>query len=130
LTNIMLKGKVFTGNGEGKKFVALPWVQKQIQQKLGFDPYLGTLNIHLDRASLEIKKKLDKVQRLEITPEKGFCKAILIKGKMTGLDCGLVIPQVGGYPPDVLEIVAPVFLRQRLHFSDGSLAAVTVELQR
>ena len=130
MTSILLKGKVFTGKGEGKKFISLPWVQRQIQQKLGFSPYLGTLNIRLDRASLELKKKIDKVERLEITPEKGYCKGILIRGKITGLDCGIIIPQVGGYPPDVLEIVAQVFLRQRLHFSDGSVAAVTVELQR
>ena len=130
MTSITLKGKIFTGNGEGKKFVSLPWVQQQIQQKLGFQPFLGTLNMRLDRASLELKKKLEKTDRVEIVPEKGYCKAILIKGKMTGLDCGIIIPQVGGYSPDVLEIVAAVFLRQRLHFSDGSLAAVTVELQR
>ena len=130
MTSITLRGKVFTGTGEGKKFVSLPWVQRQIQQKLGFQPYLGTLNLRLDRASLELKKKLDKAERLEIVPEKGYCMGILIKGKITGLDCGIVIPQVGGYPPDELEVVAAVFLRHRLHFADGSLAAVTVELQR
>ena len=130
MTSITLKGKVFSGKGEGKKFVELPWVQKQIQQKLGFSPYLGTLNLRLDRASLEIKKKIDKAEHLEIVPDKDYCRGILIKGKITGLDCGIIIPQVGGYPPDVLEVVASVYLRQRLHFADGSLAAVTVELER
>ena len=44
---VILQGKVISGSNQGKKFVNLPWVKKQIKLKLGFDPYLGTLNLHI-----------------------------------------------------------------------------------
>ena len=126
MAKLNLNGKVFTGKGEGKKFVTLPWVERQIREKLGFTPYAGTLNIRLSREGLQQKKLLAKAERLDIIPEKGYCRGSLIKAKITGLDCGIIIPQVPAYPPDVIEVVAPVFLRQRLHLSDGSEVGVSV----
>jgi len=128
LANISLKGKVYTGKGEGKKFVTLPWVEEQIREKLGFVPFAGTLNIRLNREVLANKKMLTKASRIEITPEKGYCKGVLIKAKITGLDCVIIIPSVGGYPPDVVEVISPVFLRQQLHLADGCETAVMISL--
>ncbi len=126
MSEIVFKGTVFSGKGEGKKFIALPWVTRQIEEKLGFTPYAGTLNIRLSRGGLQQKKLLAKAERLDIVPEKGYCRGSLIKAKITGLDCGIITPQVPAYPPDVIEVVAPVFLRQRLHLSDGSEVGVSV----
>ena len=128
MANISLKGKVFTGKGEGKKFLTLPWVEHQIREKIGFIPYAGTLNIRLNREGIQQKKLLLKAQRLEITPEKGYCTGILIKAKISSMDCGIIIPLVPAYPVDVIEVIAPIFLRHRLHLADGSEAAVTVSL--
>ncbi len=125
---ISLKGKVFAGKGEGKKFITLPWVEHQIREKLGFVPFAGTLNIRLNREGLTNKQILTKVSCIEITPEKGYCKGVLIKSKITELDCALIIPLVEGYPPDVVEVISPVFLRQRLHLVDGSETEVMVSL--
>jgi riboflavin kinase len=128
LANLSFRGKVYTGKGEGKKFVTLPWVEHQIREKLGFTPYAGTLNIRLNRESVALKKKLDKAERLEIVPQKGFCRGVLIRAKITGLDCAIIIPQVPKYPLDVLEVIAPINLRQRLHLADDSEAAVSLNL--
>jgi riboflavin kinase, archaea type len=126
LANVSFKGKVYTGKGEGKKFVILPWVEHQIREKLGFIPYPGTLNIRLNGEGLENKKMLAKAPNIEITPENGYCKGILIEAKISGLDCAVIIPLVSGYPSDVLEVISPVYLRQQLHLIDGSETAVTV----
>lgn len=128
LANLTLRGKVYSGKGEGKKFTSLPWVEHQIREKLGFTPYPGTLNIRLNRDGIAQKKLLGKAERQEITPEKSYCRGTLIKAKITGLDCAIIIPQVPAYPPDVVEVIAPIYLRQRLHLADGSEAAVTVNL--
>ena len=128
MANLSLCGKVYSGKGEGKKFVALPWVERQIKEKLGFIPYAGTLNIRLGREGLANKKMLTKAERIEIVPVKGYCRGYLIKAKISGLDCGIIVPLVAAYPPDVVEVVAAVFLRQSLHLSDGNEAAVMVSL--
>ncbi|MEM0320002.1 MAG: DUF120 domain-containing protein, partial [Candidatus Nezhaarchaeales archaeon] len=47
LKSIVLTGEVFTGLGEGAYYVSLEGYRSQIVEKLGFDPYPGTLNLRL-----------------------------------------------------------------------------------
>jgi riboflavin kinase len=124
----VLKGIVFSGTGEGKKFIDLPWVKQQIEEKLGFSPYAGTLNIRVSKNSLKQKKQLEKAKRLEVIPEKGYCTGLLIKAKIDNLEGAIVIPQVPDYPSDTLEVIAPVYLRERLNIADDSEVTVTVNV--
>jgi len=126
LPHITFKGTVFSSNGEGRKFISLPWVKRQIREKLGFTPYSGTLNIRLTEESARRKKLLKKAEKFEISPEKGYCSGILIEAHMEGLKCGIVLPQVPSYPQDVLEIVAARNLRERFKIHDGNEVYVTV----
>lgn len=119
------KGTVFSGEGEGKKFVDLPWVKKQIKEKLGFSPYSGTLNIRLPKQNGS-QKMLEKLQGTIINPEKGYCTGKLIKAHIGNLKCAIIIPQIPNYPPDVIEIIAPVNLRESFTLKDGSEVTVTV----
>ncbi len=126
LPQIKFVGTVFSGNGEGRRFVGLPWVKRQIKEKLGFTPYAGTLNIRLSEENMLRKKLLEKAEKFEIHPEKGYCTGFLIEAEIDRLGCGIVLPQVRGYPPDVLEVVAACNLRDRLGLSDGNTVSVDV----
>jgi riboflavin kinase len=126
LREIVLKGTVFSGTGEGRKFIDLSWVKQQIQEKLGFTPYSGTLNIRLTKESVKQKKLLENAKQLEVYPAKGYCTGKLIKAHIDSLECAIIIPQIPNYPSDVLEVIAPWYLRERLNVADGSEVAVTV----
>ncbi len=126
LGKIVFKGSVFSGNGEGRKFIELPWVKRQIQEKLGFTPYLGTLNIRLTQESVLEKNKLEEAEKFEIKPQEGYCTGTLIKARIDGLICGVVSPKVPSYPKDELGVVAPWNLRERLKLADGSEVGVSV----
>ena len=128
MPKIVFKGTVFSGNGEGRKFIELPWVKQQIQEKLGFTPYAGTLNIRLAEDSVVQKKLLQDAKGIEVYPEKGYYSGLLIKAYMGILECAIVVPQVPNYPSDVLEVIASVCLRERLTLADGSEVAVTVNV--
>ena len=128
LREIALEGAVFSSKGEGKKFVSLSWVKIQVKEKLGFTPYLGTLNIRLTSESMSRKKLLEKAKKFEISPEIGYCTGTLIKACMEGLDCGVVLPQVPSYPKDLLEIIAACNLRERFRLKDGSEVCVSVSV--
>jgi riboflavin kinase len=128
LQKIVLNGSVFSGKGEGRKFINLPWVKSQIKEKLGFTPYAGTLNLRLSSESVNQKKLLGNAQKLEIYPEKGFCKGMLIKSYIDNLECAIIIPEVANYPKDVLEIIAPWCLRERLTLIDDDEVIVTVSV--
>ena len=122
------KGTVFSSKGEGRKFISLPWVKRQIHEKLGFTPYSGTLNMRLTEESVRRKKLLKTAQKFEITPKKGYCSGIFIEAHMEGLKCGIVLPQIPNYPQDVLEIVAARNLRERFKIQDGNEVCVTVRV--
>lgn len=126
MTIVSLKGTVVTGTGGGARFVSLPWVKSQMKEKLGFDPFPGTLNIMLNTASAKAKKSLEKAAGLDIVPEPHYCRGKLFKARMGRVECAVVIPKVRGYPELLLEVVAPSDLRTKLQLADGSLVEVKV----
>jgi riboflavin kinase len=123
-----LSGKVFSGRGEGEKFLELPWVKLQIKEKLGFTPYLGTLNVRLSEESAKRRKLLEKATAMQVCPAEGYCSGKIFKASVGVLECAVVIPEVPSYPADVLEIIAPANLREKLQLADGDQITVTVNL--
>ncbi|MFQ6068264.1 MAG: DUF120 domain-containing protein [Candidatus Bathyarchaeia archaeon] len=127
---VKAKGRVFTGEGVGNQFVRVVWARKQIKEKLGFDPYLGTLNIRLsERKAKLLKKTLENLKGIEIIPAKGFFRArcfnALIMNKIKG---AIVIPEKPGYPSNVLEIIAPIYLREALSLKDNDDVEIMIFL--
>jgi len=130
LKTLLLEGEVFSGKGEGTEFIKLPWVRKQIKEKLGFTPYLGTLNIRLTERSVILKNLLKNAQGIEITPAEGFHRGVCFKAYLMGLECAVVIPEVQDYPENTLEVVAPTKLREHLKLKDGSIIEIKVLLKK
>jgi len=130
LKTLLLEGEVFSGKGEGTEFIKLPWVRKQIKEKLGFTPYLGTLNIRLTERSVILKNLLKNAQGIEITPAEGFHRGVCFKAYLMGLECAVVIPEVQDYPENTLEVVAPTKLREQLKLKDGSIIEIKVLLKK
>ena len=125
---ITLRGTVFSGGGLGSFFVNLPWAKKQFKEKLGFNPYPGTLNLRLpSRTGTE---NLRKAGGIKIEPQEGFhsgrCFKALVMEKVWG---AVVVPDVQSYPLDLLEILAPMNLRKALELKDGMEVEVTVWLE-
>jgi len=124
--SFQLRGKVFSGSGEGAKFIELSWVRKQIAEKLGFVPYPGTLNIKLTEGIAKFKL-LKKAKAIEILPAEGFCRGRCFNACfMDTLKCAIVIPEVENYPEDILEIIAPINLREKFKLKDGDIVDVQI----
>lgn len=123
---ICVEGKVFSGAGEGAKFVSLPWVNKQITKKLGFKPYPGTLNIKLAKAHVDLKEHLKRAEAIVIPPRRGFHSGMCFKARVNSLECAVVVPAVANYPEDVIEILAPVNLREKFQLKDGDIVKVKI----
>jgi riboflavin kinase len=126
---IILKGRVLRGGGTGSLFVNLPWAKKQFKEKLGFNPYPGTLNLQLAPGT-DVKELRNGTKGIKIkSPEdfyEGRCFKALIMQKLWG---AVVVPEVPKYPHDLLEIIAPVNLRETLGLKDGMEIEVTVWVQ-
>jgi riboflavin kinase len=125
---LYLRGKVFSGKGEGEKFIRLPWVKEQIAKKIGFVPYSGTLNIKLEENSAKLNL-LKKTRALEISPAAGFCRGKCFKAHLTdNVECAIVIPEIADYPEDVLEVIAPINLRDKLSLKNGDTVEIKITL--
>lgn len=123
-----LEGAVFTGEGNGKKYIALPWVKQQLKEKLGITPFLGTLNLKLTPQNIQRRKKLQEKKAAVICPSEGCCEGLLFRAFIEGIECAVVIPKIKKYPKDVLEVISSVNLRDVLKLRDGDEVNVSVEV--
>lgn len=129
MKTLYVRGKVASGKGEGAKFIQLPWVRKQIIEKLGFIPYPGTLNVILSEDRVKFKKLLKKTKSTEISPANGFCHGRCFEAYLMGnYKCVIVFPEIPNYPEDIIEIIAPTNLREILDLKDGDAITVRIVL--
>ncbi len=126
MNTVTFEGKVVTGKGDGKKYIQLPWVRYQFERKLGYVPFFGTLNIRLNKKSVWKKRELKPPKALTICPAEGYCVGLVFPANICGLECAILLPQVEGYSEDLLEVIAPVCLREALSVKDGDLVSVTM----
>jgi len=115
---VRLRGKVASGLGEGRYYISREGYRRQFSEKLGFDPSPGTLNLKLDEPftiedsdSIEIEGFSDEGRSF------GGCRCL--PAEVGGVRGAVVRPERTGYPPDLLELIAPVNLREALSLSDG-----------
>jgi len=121
-----IKGKIVRGVGESSSFMDIPWVNRQMGEKLGFQPYGGTLNIAVEDPEVQRSLKAHGGDRLS-SEAAGFCDALIFRGMIAGkYECGIVLPLVPNYDECLLEILAPVHLKDSLGLKDGD--EVTLEL--
>ncbi len=126
MKKIILKGAVVPGVGGGKNYLELQWIKQQIEEKLGFKPYSGTLNIRLSEESVKERLELHHDREDMIRPQVGSFPGILIRAQIGPYDCAIVHPENHNYPSDIVEVIAPVNLRKELNLVDGS--EVTIEI--
>ena len=130
--SITLEGTVFTGLGEGAYYISKEYYRKQIKEKLGFEPYPGTLNIKLSKDyDIKTRKELDAYPAIELmgfkNEDRTFglvrCYPAVINGSIKG---ALITALRSHYDASVLEIIAPVFLRKNLGIKDGNKVKVEI----
>ncbi|MEM2137087.1 MAG: DUF120 domain-containing protein [Candidatus Methanomethylicia archaeon] len=126
-----IRGFLFSGLGEGAFYTSIPHYKKQFQEKLGFEPYPGTLNLRLKSvADIEVKRVLKGLPGIVIS---GFSNGLrsyggakCFKAKIDGIDCVLVLVERTHYGDDVIEILSPIKIRDALGLKDGSEVEVEV----
>ena len=128
---VLLKGIVVSGSGEGKYFLSLEGYRRQIKEKLGFDPYPGTLNVLLDDESAERKVllALRKPIMIEGFTENGrrYGEVLAFPARVGKVwPSALIIPTRTHHPPSIAEIIAPVNLRKELNLENGDEVVIKV----
>ena len=130
--SVTLEGTVFTGLGEGAYYISKEHYRKQFAEKLGFDPYPGTLNLKIS-TDYDIKTRME-IEAYPAIEIKGFknedrtfglvrCYPAIIDSTTKG---AIITAMRSHYDFSVLEIIAPVCLRKQLNLKDGYKVKVEI----
>jgi len=124
-SSVTLEGTVFTGVGEGAYYVTREGYRKQFVEKLGYDPYPGTLNVKLNSDyDMKAKAELEAYPAIEIQGFKNEdrtygtvkCYPVIINNRAKG---AVLFAMRTHYDASIVEIIAPNFLRHQLKLKDG-----------
>ena len=128
-----LIGRLATGIGHGRHFTRLDWARAQFMDRLGIDPHPGTFNVIVDDPdAITVWVRLKRKAGIRIdNPNDGphDCDARCYKVSVEGrIEAAIVLPEVEGYPPAQVEVIAAVGVREALGIEDGD--PVRLEVRR
>jgi len=130
--SVTLEGVLFSGFGEGAYYISKDGYRKQFIEKLGFDPYPGTLNLKLTTDyDMKTRAELENYPAIELqgfqNESRSFggvkCYPAIINNKLKG---AVVSAMRTHYDSSVLEIIAPAYLRGSLKLKDGNKVKVEI----
>jgi len=117
-----LAGTVITGLGEGRYYTELSGYKKQFRDKLGIDPYPGTLNLKV--APAQRKRFLEDKKHAVIEgfkTKKRTCGSLISYDVIVdGLKAALIIPERSPTSEIEIELISKENLRKALKLKDGS----------
>lgn len=130
MTSLSLTGTVVSGKGEAVYFTQLDWVQKQCASKLGFHPYPGTLNLKIESDDLwpQIVNNFHE-QMVELVPtDPSFCTGDALLATIEKVQVAIILPEekVRIHGKNIVEIIAPIHLRNAFSFKEGDMVTVVI----
>jgi len=130
--SMTLEGTLFSGLGEGAYYVTKDVYRKQFIEKLGFDPYPGTLNLKLaSEYDMKTRSELETYPAIEIHGFKNEtrtygpvkCFPAVINNKVKG---AVLLAMRSHYDISVLEIISSESIRSKLKLKDGNKVKVEI----
>jgi len=135
---VELTGVVTSGMGEGRHYITLSGYMEQFREKLGYEPFPGTLNVDLTAESVRSRARLDALKPITIEGWEGeertygpaYCyPATLSAGGESYENAHVIAPERTHHGDDHMELIAPDELRDVLGLSDGTEVTISVAEQ-
>jgi len=133
-----LAGTVTSGMGEGRHYITLSGYMEQFREKLGYEPYAGTLNVDLGTESIRSRARLDAFDPITIegweSEERSYGPAYCYPASLsvdgeTYTEAHVIAPERTHHGDDHLELIAPDRLRDDLDLEDGTGVSISVSEQ-
>jgi len=133
---IDFEGKVVSGMGEGAYYMSLEGYRKQFKEKLGYEPYAGTLNIRLiDQIFMNARRELGKQPSIFIngfsdgTRTYGWVKcyrAVINDGRVN--NAAVLVLERTHHDDSMLEVISPESIKQATGITNGDRVKVQEQL--
>jgi riboflavin kinase, archaea type len=130
------EGNVISGMGEGAYYMSLEGYRRQFREKLGYEPYPGTLNIRLtDQIYMKGRLELGKHPSTFIngfndgTRTYGWVKCYRATINDGAIDnAAVLVLERTHYDDSMLEVIAPISIKQAAGIKNGDRIKVQVRL--
>jgi len=128
-------GNLETGMGEGKYYVTLSGYESQFKKKLNFNNiHPGTLNLRLSEKRYIDRRRIlnsNKFPGILIEgwsdTDRTYGEVLCYKAKLNGSIDGAVLNiKRTSHPDEILEIISPDHLREKMNLNDGDEVKVTI----
>jgi riboflavin kinase len=121
---VVFEGTVVSGLFQGAYYISKEGYREQIQEKLGFDPFPGTLNVQIKDEDIELRHMVEKRPSIRLEgfreSERAFgacnCYPLIINDDVKGY---LIVADRTIHEVSILEIISPIYLRRYLGLADG-----------
>ncbi|MFX1257175.1 MAG: DUF120 domain-containing protein [Promethearchaeota archaeon] len=142
LENVLIVGEVTEGMKEGGYYVAIKGYYEQFQEKLGFKPYLGTLNLGMNdlnnsllRENLENRAPIIIEGFKDENSERRYgavrcygCYISRLDDRNNKIKAAILYIERTHHKKNIVEILAEPYLRDKLNLNDGD--KVIIELNK
>ncbi|MCP8305654.1 MAG: DUF120 domain-containing protein [archaeon] len=131
-----IEGELFSGLGEGAYYVSLENYRQQFIEKLGFDPYPGTLNLRLTSPKdRKLRRELEYYPGISIdgfrNEYRTYGSAKCFMAVVNDLVEGAVgIFERTHYDDLVMEVISPIKIREKLCLKDVDKVRVKIFLSK
>ena len=133
---ITLSGTVTAGMGEGRHYISLRGYHVQFVNRLGYEPFPGTLNVTLDDESVRRRASLDTIEAIPIDgwedadrtygPATCYQATVTNRAGETYEKAHAIIPERTHHDENNLELIAPDKLRDVLSLADDERIEITI----
>jgi len=134
-TSVELRGHVTSGMGEGRHYISLPGYMEQFRDRLGYEPFPGTLNVELAEESLRRRAGMEAVEAVAIDgwqdedrtfgPASCYPATLVAHGGRYET-VHAIVPERTHHDESQLELIAPDRLRDALELEDDEELEVHV----
>ncbi|MFB6163263.1 MAG: DUF120 domain-containing protein [Halococcoides sp.] len=132
---VTLTGELTRGMGEGRHYVSLPGYAEQFEDRLGYEPFPGTLNCRLDDQSVRARTRMNALDPIVIDGWEGertygpaYCYPATLEAPSgeRADPVHVISPERTHHDETELEVLAPSRLRDELDLSDGDRLIIHV----
>ncbi|MBI5046848.1 CTP-dependent riboflavin kinase [Candidatus Micrarchaeota archaeon] len=127
---IRLSGTIVSGLKEGSYYLSMPGYKNQMKEKLGFDPFTGTLNIQLDADDVWKRQYVLQLDPIIISgfkdKDRTYGDLFAYKCRAFDQNCALIVPLRTHHGPEIIELICHDHIKEKFKKKDGDKVKVVI----
>lgn len=127
-----IEGTVTSGFGRGKEFITIEGYTRQFRERLGYEPYPGTLNLEVSQSDGYCLRHVDPIcidgwEEGESSFGAVYCYPASTPSYENTLQLHAITPKRTDHDESTIELISDINLRNTLGLSDGDVLEIRLD---